>query len=150
MGKLGGKAFDSLKNLFLHPIDTVSGLLPLLEQAESRCQRRSRARRPQGRRHDSCRDRYATPELAEIAGEVIGTVVVNVALFVFTEGIGDAIVQIAGKLGEVGAWLGRFGEGAMLGALVGKLGELLSTVGGWVTKGEALIGKLAGALLKPT
>ena len=150
MRKLGGKAYDALKGLFLHPIDTVTGLLPLLEQAKAD----ANAAAERGGHKAAGMLLAATdqpiPDLAEIAGEVIGTIVVNVALFVFTEGIGDAIVQIAGKLGEVGAWLGRFGKAAeMLGALVGKLGELLTTVGGWVTKGEALIGKLAGALLKP-
>jgi len=150
MRKLGGKAFDSLKSLFLHPIDTVTGLLPLLEQAKAD----ANAAAERGGHKAAGMLLAATdqpiPDLAETAGEVIGTIVVNVALFLFTDGIGNAISQIAGRLGEVGAWLGRLGKAAeMLGALVGKLGELLTTVGGWVTKGEALIGKLAGALLKP-
>ena len=150
MRGLGGKAINALKGLFSNPVETATGLLDLLEEAKSE----ANAAAERGGHKIAGMLLAATnqpiPELAETAGEAIGTVVVNVALFVFTEGIGDAIVQIAGKLGEVGAWLGRFGKAAeMLGALVAKLGELLTTVGSWVTKGEALIGKLAGALLKP-
>ena len=150
MRGLGGKAINALKGLFSNPVATATGLMDLLEQAKSE----ANAAAERGGHKIAGMLLAATnqpiPDLAETAGEAIGTVVVNVALFVFTEGIGDAIVQIAGKLGEVGAWLGRFGKAAeMLGALVAKLGELLTTVGAWVTKGEALIGKLAGALLKP-
>lgn len=150
MRGLGSRAYAALKSLFSDPVGTVSALIPLLDQAKAE----TNAAAERGG-HKIANVLLAAadqpiPDLAETAGETIGTVVVNVVLFVFTDGIGDAIVQIAGKLGEVGAWLGRLGKTAeMLGQLVAKLGELLTTVGGWVSKGEALIGKLAGALLKP-
>ena len=150
MRGLGGKAINALKGLFSNPVETATGLLGLLDQAKSEANGAAERGGHKIAGMLLAATNQPIPDLAETAGEAIGTVVVNVALFVFTEGIGDAIVQIAGKLGEVGAWLGRFGKAAeMLGALVAKLGELLTTVGGWVTKGEALIGKLAGALLKP-
>jgi hypothetical protein len=89
-------------------------------------------------------------ELAESAGEIVGTVLVNAVLLIFTAGIGDAIAQIASKLGELGAFLGKFGEAAqMLGRLVTELGELLTIIGGWITRAEALFAKAATAVLKP-
>jgi uncharacterized protein DUF4157 len=89
-------------------------------------------------------------ELGELAGEIIGTILINLVLFIFTEGIGNAITQIAGKLGQLGAWLGRFGKVAqMLGRIAVEIGELLGVVGGWVTRAEQAIAKVAEALLRP-
>src|SRR5262249_42075798 len=75
---------------------------------------------------------------------------INLVLFIFTEGIGDAMSLAAAKLGELGAALGKFGETAqMLGALAGKIGELLGTIGAWVTKAEVAFAAAAETVLKP-
>jgi len=147
---LGAKAKAALKSFIDHPIDSVKALLPLLDEAKSQA---TAAAEKGG--HSVARMLLAATDkpiddLAEVGGEVIGTVAVNVALFVLTDGIGDAIVQIAGKLGEVAGWLAKFGKTAeMLAGVVAKLGELLTTVGAWVTRAEAFIGKMISTVLKP-
>ncbi|MGB7547884.1 MAG: DUF4157 domain-containing protein [Terracidiphilus sp.] len=150
MRKLGGSAKDALKSLLLHPLDTVAKLGPLLDTARKEA---NAAAERGGHKIANMLIQNADqpiPDLAETGGEVIGTVLVNVALFVFTDGIGDAIVQIAGKLGDVASWLSKLGKGAQfLGRLAGELGELLATVGKWITGAEEMIAKVAGAILKP-
>jgi hypothetical protein len=150
MRSMGGKAKSALSGMLSHPIDTVAALGPLLENAK---QDANLAAEKGGHKIGAMLLESADkpiPDLAETAGEVIGTVVVNVALFVFTDGIGDAIVQVAGKLGETAAVLSKLGKGAeMLGGLVTKLAELLSGIGGWVTKAEEFITSVASAVLKP-
>ncbi len=150
MRKLGGSAKDALKSLLLHPLDTVAKLGPLLDTARKEA---NAAAERGGHKIANMLIQNADqpiPDLAETGGEVIGTVLVNVALFVFTDGIGDAIVQIAGKLGDVASWLSKLGKGAQfLGRLAGDLGELLATVGKWITGAEEMIAKVAGAILKP-
>jgi hypothetical protein len=90
------------------------------------------------------------PELGESAGEIVGMVLINIVLLVFTEGIGNAIAQVATKLGEFGAFLGKFGKVAqMLGKLAGEVSELLGTIGGWIAKAEAAFAKAAETVLKP-
>jgi hypothetical protein len=89
-------------------------------------------------------------ELGEIAGRIVGEVLINVVLFVFTSGIGNAITQVASKLGELGALLGRFGRIAEgLGILVSKVGEALAVVAGWITRVEQGIAEVGSALLRP-
>ena len=89
-------------------------------------------------------------QLGEMAGRIVGEVLINVVLFVFTSGIGNAIAQVASRLGELGALLGRFGRIAeALGTLAAKLGEALTVVGSWITRAEQTIAEVAGVLLRP-
>jgi hypothetical protein len=90
------------------------------------------------------------PELGEDMGEFIGTVLVNVALFFFTAGIGDAIAQLGAKIGELGAWLGEAGEaGEAFGSAAAKIETLLITVGGWITKAEEGLAAATETIFKP-
>jgi hypothetical protein len=72
------------------------------------------------------------PQLAEIAGEIIGTVVIELVLLVFSEGIGNLI----SKLGEFARALRPLSRG------VGVLADVLVTVGGIIAKLEHIVGTL--------
>jgi hypothetical protein len=65
-------------------------------------------------------------------GHAVGAVTSNVLIFVLTEGVGAAIVQIAGKLGKLG-----------------KVAEIVTAVGEVVMAVERAIGAVAGVALKP-
>lgn len=150
MRSMGSKAKAALSAMFSRPIDTVAALGPLLDKA----QQEANAAAEKGGHQIGATLLQATdqpiPDLAETAGEVIGTVVVNVVLFIFTDGIGDAIAQAAKGLGEFASVLSKLGEGAeLLGGIVAKLSEVLATVGGWVAKAEEFIASAASTVLKP-
>jgi hypothetical protein len=142
-----GKFLGSLKE---HPIDTVKGLANWFSMLGDRAIAKAEA----GGR-DAAKALLAVldkplNELGELAGEIVGTLLINIVLLVFTEGIGNAITQIAGKLGEFGSFLGKFGKAAeMLGVIATKVGELLGTLGTWITEAEAAIAKIAETVLKP-
>jgi hypothetical protein len=69
-------------------------------------------------------------------GHALGAVVSNLALFVLTDGVGDALVQIGARLAE-------------LGGLIGKGAELLVAVGKAIAWVEQVITKIVGFALKP-
>jgi Domain of unknown function (DUF4157) len=69
-------------------------------------------------------------------GHTVGAVVSNALIFVFTEGVGDAIVQIGARLGK-------------LGGLIGKSAELVVAIGEVVVGVERAIGAVLGTVLKP-
>jgi hypothetical protein len=69
-------------------------------------------------------------------GHLVGAVISNLLIFVFTDGVGDAIIQIAGKLGQ-------------LGGLIGKTAKLVEAIGELVLMVERAIGAVLGTLLKP-
>lgn len=150
MSDLGSKVSKFFAGLKSHPIDTVKSLANWFSSLSGDA---IKAAEKGGRSAaHSLLAQLGKPlaELGETAGEIIGTVLINIVLLVFTEGIGNAIAQIAAKVGELGSFLGKFGQVAeMLGAVVSKLGTLLETIGGWVAKAEAAMAKVAEAVLKP-
>jgi hypothetical protein len=150
MSNLGDRVSKFFAGLKSHPIDTVKALANWFSSLSGDA---IKAAEKGGRSAGHALvAQIGKPlnELGETAGEIIGTVLINIVLLVFTEGIGNAITQIAGRIGELGSFLGKFGKAAeMLGAIVSKLGTLLETIGGWVAKAEAAIAKVTEAVLKP-
>jgi Domain of unknown function (DUF4157) len=147
---LGADARDAIANFLKNPVQTVKALGPWLsslgDEAISKAEEG-------GHMAGNALMKQAgkpLPELGETAGEIEGTVLINIVLVVFTDGIGNAISQVATKLGEFASFLGKFGKAAaMAGKIVAELGELLGTVGGWISKAEAAMAKVAETVLKP-
>ncbi len=150
MSALATRVSEFLGGLKSHPIETVKSLAGWFSSLKNDAIKGAEhGGRSAGHDLMSQLDK-PLPELGEIAGEVVGTVLINIVLLVFTEGIGNAISQIATRVGELGSFLGKFGKAAeMLGAVVSKIGSVLDVVGGWVTKAEAAIAKVAETVLKP-
>jgi len=72
-------------------------------------------------------------------GYGIGWVAIQVILIVFTEGIGNAIEEVAQALSKAGKVLGEFSK--LAGAAVGKIAEFLEWIGKGATAAEKLFGK---------
>ena len=80
------------------------------------------------------------PQLAEIAGEIIGTVVIELILLLFTDGIGNLIT----KLGEFAETLRPLSRG------VAYFGEVAASVGRVITEVEHVVGAfLNRTVLRP-
>lgn len=147
LGRRAGQAIEGLKN---DPRGTIKALGPWFSSLE----KDAVAKAEQGG-HEAGNALMAQvskplPELGETAGEIIGALLINIVLLVFTEGIGNAITQVATKLGELGSMLGKLGEGAaMLGKLASGIGDVLGTIGGWITRAETMFAKAAETVLKP-
>jgi len=63
-------------------------------------------------------------------GYAVGFVAVQVLLLVFTSGIGNGVLKVAGLLGDVANWLGKLGRiGKAAGAVVSEVAELAASVG---------------------
>ena len=150
MFSIGGHALSALRGMLAHPIDSIMGINKLLDMAtDSAAAAAESGGHKIGAMFVKASDR-SIPDQAETAGEVIGTVVVNVALFIFTDGIGDAVLQIAARLGEVGEWLGTLGRGGQLAArAVEALVSVIADAGAMIAGLEQLMGRLLGVLLKP-
>jgi hypothetical protein len=80
-------------------------------------------------------------------GYAVGFVAVQVILFAFTEGIGNAVEQVAAGLGKIGSALGKVSK--LVGSAAVKAAELLATVGKGIALVEEAIAVVAGKLLKP-
>jgi hypothetical protein len=147
---VGARVGDAVAGFISSPIDTLTALEPWFASMQKNAEATAEsAGHSIGNVLMSQLDR-PLPELGEIAGETAGSAFINLVLFIFTDGIGDAISLAAAKLGELGAALGKLGETAqMLGALAGEIGELLGTVGAWVTEAEAAFAAAAETVLKP-
>ena len=76
-------------------------------------------------------------------GYAVGFAAINIALFAFTDGIGNLITQLGNALGKVSKALGALGRG--LEAIAG----VTKTVGTAVAEIEKLIALGVGKLLKP-
>jgi hypothetical protein len=150
MSTLSGRASAFLAGLKSHPIDTVKALAGWFSSLEGDAIKGAeKGGRSAGHELMAQLDK-PLPKLGEAAGEIVGTVLINIVLLVFTEGIGNAIGQIATKLGELGSFIGKFGKAAeMLAAVVSKVGGFLETIGVWIAKAEAAIAKVAETVLKP-
>jgi hypothetical protein len=86
-------------------------------------------------------------EFGKKIGYGIGMVAIQVVLFVFTDGLGNAIEKVGAALGRVGSLLGRLGAG--IGAAAARVAEFIGAVGEGVTVVEQGIGLILGKLLKP-
>lgn len=71
----------------------------------------------------------------------------NVVILVFTEGVGNAIEEIAAVLGRIACAVAEFSETA--DAALRGLASVTKTVGEGVGMVERLIGMMASAALKP-
>jgi hypothetical protein len=150
MSNLGGQVKTYLGSLAQHPKDTVKALASWFSSLGDRAIIEAESGGRKAGKELMAQLDKPLPELGETAGEIVGTVLVNIVLLVFTEGLGNAITQIASKIGELGSFLGKFGKIAeTLGVVVTKIGEALGTIGNWVAKAEAAIAKVAETVLKP-
>jgi hypothetical protein len=150
LGALSKRARDAMSAFLQNPMQTVKALAPWFSSLQNDAV--SAAETGGHKAGAALMEQMGKPlpELGETAGEIIGTLLINIVLLVFTEGIGNAITQVASKLGELGTFLGKFGKAAeMLGKIVAEVGELLGTVGGWISKAEAALAKVAETVLKP-
>ena len=80
-------------------------------------------------------------------GYASGWITAQVAIFVFTRGVGNAIEEVGGALGEIAGELSKVSRAA--GAAVGSLERLAKLVGSGISAVEAAIGELLGIALKP-
>jgi len=150
LGKLGARVRDAIRAFKESPLQTVKALGPWFSSLQDNAIAAAESGGHQAGAALMAQAGKPLPELGETAGEVIGTVLINVVLLVFTDGIGNAIAQVATRLGEFGAFLGKFGKAAqMLGQIAAKVGELLLTVGVFISKAEAAFAKAAETVLKP-
>jgi hypothetical protein len=150
LAALGASARDAIATFRENPLQTVKALRPWFSSLE---QDAVSAAESGGHKAGAVLIEQVgkpLPELGETAGEIIGTLLVNIVLLVFTDGIGNAITQISSKLGELCAFLSKFSKAAeMLGKIVAEVGELLGTAGAWISKAEAALAKVAETVLKP-
>ncbi|GEM_PF-1510837 len=86
-------------------------------------------------------------QIGSKAGYAIGFVAIQVVLFAFTEGIGNAIEEVGVALGKVGNALGRLSK--LVGTAAGRVAELVTAVGKGIAFVEEAIALLAGKALKP-
>ncbi len=150
MEALGGRAKAALNTFLDNKIETIRKIAPWFSSLEAKAVSAAEDGGHRAGQALLAQTSKPLPELGETAGEMVGNVLINAVLIAFTDGIGNGISQIAAKLGELGEWLGKFGEaGAMIGKLVEGLGELLGTVGGWITRAETALAKMAETVLKP-
>ncbi|HME38764.1 MAG TPA: DUF4157 domain-containing protein [Steroidobacteraceae bacterium] len=150
MAAMGGKAADAVQGLFSNPKAALSGLASIIERANQKI-----IAGAEGAGEDIAKSLLKStdkpiPDLAKAAGEAIGTIVVNILLLIFSDGIGNAISKIASMLGELASGLSKLGEAAkFLGGIAVKVFEVLGTVGKWITGVEEFIAKAASTILKP-
>jgi hypothetical protein len=150
LGQLSARARDAIKAFKQSPLQTVKALEPWFSSLQDNAIATAESGGHQAGAALMAQAGKPLPELGETAGEIIGTVLINIVLLVFTEGIGNAITQVASKLGEFASFLGKFGKAAqMLGKIAAEVGELLGTIGGWISKAEAALAKVAETVLKP-
>jgi hypothetical protein len=149
-GALSDRAVQFISGLKQHPLDSVKALANWFSSLGGKAVTAAESGGRSAGKLLLAQFDKPLDELGEIAGEIIGTVLVNLALLIFTEGLGNAISQIATKLGEFGSFLGKFGKAAeALGAAAVKIGEALEFLGTWITKAETAIAKAAETVLKP-
>jgi hypothetical protein len=149
-GAIAKKGKDAIGGLLSSPLKTMKAIMPWLDNLSNQAETAAESGGHKvGNLLMSQLDKPLR-QLGEIGGEIVGTTFINLVLFIYTEGIGNAISQVASKLGELGAVLGKFGNAAQrFGKLAGQLGELLGTIGVWITKAETMLAKAAEAILKP-
>ena len=80
-------------------------------------------------------------------GYAVGFIAVQLALFIFTEGIGNAIEQVAAWVSKVGAAVGKLASG--VGLAIEKMAEVAGAVGKAIAAVEHVVGALLGKALKP-
>lgn len=80
-------------------------------------------------------------------GYAIGFVAIQVILFAFTEGLGNAIEEAGVALGKVASALGKLSEA--IGSVAGRVARLVTTIGEGISAVEQAIAFLAGKALKP-
>jgi hypothetical protein len=85
----------------------------------------------------------AWTKMGEKIGYAVGWAVINAAMLIFSEGIGNAMVEGAAALAKFGETLGAFGK------LITGMAEVLAGVGKAVAAVEKLINSAMGLLLKP-
>jgi Domain of unknown function (DUF4157) len=86
-------------------------------------------------------------QMGSKAGYAVGFVAIQVILFAFTEGIGNAIEEVGVALGKVGNALGRLSKA--IGTVAGRVAELVTTIGKGIAFVEEAIAMLLGKALKP-
>ncbi|GAA3536953.1 eCIS core domain-containing protein [Kribbella ginsengisoli] len=87
---------------------------------------------------------------AQIGGKLgyaVGFVAVQIALLLFTSGVGNAVEQVAAGVAKVAVALERVSKGA--GMVVGRAAELAATVGKAIGAVEMLLGAAMSKVLKP-
>jgi hypothetical protein len=147
---LGGKAKKAISAFLDNPKETIKALSKWLDAQGSMIEQRAEAAG-----HSIGQAVFSSLEkpwsaIGDTVGEVIGTVLVNLALFIFTEGIGNAIVQIASKLGELGSVLSKMGKAAQLFAtVIEEVSGLLGKAGAFIAQLEKALASVAETLLKP-
>jgi hypothetical protein len=85
--------------------------------------------------------------LGKAVGKLVGSISIQVILFVFTDGIGNAIQKVGAAMGELASALGKFSKVA--GAVVTGAAELVNLIGRAITGIEKVIGIIIGKALKP-
>lgn len=80
-------------------------------------------------------------------GYSVGFVAIQVILFAFTDGAGNAIEEVGAALGRMGEALGKLSK--TIGAVAGRVAEVVSMIGKGIAAVEEALGVLTGKLLKP-
>lgn len=80
-------------------------------------------------------------------GYALGFVAIQIVLFAFTDGIGNAIEEVGAALGKLAGILGKLAK--PLGAVVGRAAELVTAIGKGITLVGEAIDLVVGTLLKP-
>ena len=147
---INAKFHIAVGQLISHPADTLSklGIILTVASPESLAVAENGGRKLAA--DILAKARASIPEQARVIGHAVGVTAVNAALLALTEGVGNAIVKVAARLGKVAsAWSG--GGKAVNGfrKIVLLLSELIKELGGSIAKLEALLGKVVGALIKP-
>jgi hypothetical protein len=86
-------------------------------------------------------------KIGEKIGYALGWVAIQVILFVFTDGIGDAIQWLAQGLGKIGKALGTFSEA--VGRVAAKVAKTVAEIGEAIAVVEQWFGTILAKLLKP-
>jgi hypothetical protein len=85
----------------------------------------------------------AWAKMGEKVGYAVGWAVINAAMLIFSEGIGNALVEGAAALGEFSKTLGVFAR------VVEGISDVMAGVGKAIAAVEKLVNMVMGALLKP-
>jgi Domain of unknown function (DUF4157)/Putative RNase-like toxin, toxin_1 len=86
-------------------------------------------------------------KIGEKLGYALGWVAIQVILFAFTDGIGDAIQWLAQGLGKIAKALGTFSE--VVGRVATKVAEAARAIGEAIEVVEKWFGEILAKLLKP-
>jgi hypothetical protein len=82
-------------------------------------------------------------KMGEKLGYAVGWAVINAAMLLLTEGIGNFIVECAVELGNLSKTLGVFAKAA------GRIAEVVAGVGKAIARVEKVVELVTGAVLKP-